>query len=286
MEHDVDPDELELHVDRRTAGRSRRRTSRSGRRPRRRAGARARATADGRARDEPGEGGDTDQVAQDREEREEARRIEGTGVREDERPGPRSPRRPARSTQPGRGSGHGCAIHAAIVASRSPAMADRRARARLDIERLFAMMAGQGGASDQARRRAQGQDPRLHRGDAARPRLSAVGPRDRARGRARLHVGRPSPPPDPRARGLPGARRRPVAGHPPHADRRDAPRAHQRARPAGDRRATRVVVPIIGEIAAGGPIEAYQDADGDRWPSRTSSRRAATPTSCASAATR
>ena len=94
---------------------------------------------------------------------------------------------------------------------------------------------GQGGASDQARRRAQGQDPRLHRGDAARPRLSAVGPRDRACGRARLHVGRPPPPPDPRARGLPGARRRPVARDPPDADRRDPARPDERARPAGRR---------------------------------------------------
>ena len=34
----------------------------------------------------------------------------------------------------------------------------------------------------------------------------------------------------------------------------------QRARPAGDHRASRASLPIIGEIAAGGPIEAYQDA--------------------------
>ena len=34
----------------------------------------------------------------------------------------------------------------------------------------------------------------------------------------------------------------------------------QRARAAGDHRRSRTSLPIIGEIAAGGPIEAYQDA--------------------------
>ena len=43
-------------------------------------------------------------------------------------------------------------------------------------------------------------------------------------------------------------------------DRRDPARPDQRARPAGHHRATSHVLPIIGEIAAGGPIEAYQDA--------------------------
>ena len=44
-------------------------------------------------------------------------------------------------------------------------------------------------------------------------------------------------------------------------------------------------LPVIGEIAAGGPIEAYQDAS-ETLAVPTSSRRPATPTSSASAATR
>ena len=98
------------------------------------------------------------------------------------------------------------------------------------------MMLRQGGASDETRRRAQGQDPRFHRGDAARAWLSAVGARDRPRGRARLHVGRPSPPPDPRARGLSRAGCGPVARDPPDPDRGDPARPDQRARAAIDDR--------------------------------------------------
>ena len=54
-----------------------------------------------------------------------------------------------------------------------------------------------------------------------------------------------------------GRRRKP--GDPPHAHGRDPARPLQRARAPGDH-AGLLIVPIIGEIAAGGPIEAYQDA--------------------------
>ena len=92
---------------------------------------------------------------------------------------------------------------------------------RLDIEHPFGMMLAatppMGVASDTTRRRPQAEDPPLHRRDAALARLPAVGSRDRARGRPQLHVGRAPPPPDARARRLPRARRRPVAGDPPDA---------------------------------------------------------------------
>ena len=79
------------------------------------------------------------------------------------------------------------------------------------------------------------------------------------RGRPRLHVRRPPPPPDPRARGLPRAGSGPVPGDPADAHRRAAPGPHERARaPVGDEESH--LLPVIGEIAAGGPIEAYQDA--------------------------
>ena len=74
-----------------------------------------------------------------------------------------------------------------------------------------------------------------------------------------LHIGGPPSPPDPRARGLPGARRRPVAGDPPDPDRRDRARSVDELVPQSAA-AEAHLLPIIGEIAAGGPIEAYQDA--------------------------
>ena len=107
----------------------------------------------------------------------------------------------------------------------------------------------------------------------------AVGPRDRAGRRPRLHVGRPPPPPDPRARGLPRARRRAVAGDPADADGRDPPRPRERARPAGDRRggarrcrSSARSPPAVRSRPTRTPRR--------RWPSRTCSRPAATPTSC------
>ena len=88
----------------------------------------------------------------------------------------------------------------------------------------------------------------------------AVGPRDRAGGRARLDVRRPPPPADPRARGLSRARRRAVARHPADADRGDPARPDRASSSRSRSTAEAHVLPVIGEIAAGGPIEAYQDA--------------------------
>ena len=75
-----------------------------------------------------------------------------------------------------------------------------------------------------------------------------------------------------------------VAGDPADAHGRDPPRADQRARPAGHLgRVARAAV--IGEIAAGGPIEAYQDAS-ETMAVPDLLAPAATPTSSRSAATR
>ena len=140
-------------------------------------------------------------------------------------------------------------------------------------------------ASDQARRGSEGQDPRLHRRDAACPRLPTVGPGDREGGRSGVHVGRPSPPPDPRARGLPGARRRPVARDPPHPVRRAAPRACWRARARRQRpwrrtccRSSARSPPAVRSRRTKTPRR--------RSASRTCSRRRVTRTSSRSAAIR
>ena len=111
--------------------------------------------------------------------------------------------------------------------------------ASLDIERPFGIMQGQGGASDQARRRAKSPDPRLHRSDAARARLSAVGARDRA-----WRSGSPPPPPSTTTCRSWSARAI-SSGAAPRArairltpDGRDTARPLERARAAGRRRRT------------------------------------------------
>ena len=58
-----------------------------------------------------------------------------------------------------------------------------------------------------------------------------------------------------------GARRfAPVPRDPPHADGRPPPGPRERADARRRSRRSRTRLPIMGEIAAGGPIEAYQDA--------------------------
>ena len=83
--------------------------------------------------------------------------------------------------------------------------------------------------------------------------------RDREGGGPRLHLGRPSPPPDPREGGVPRARRaqsRAIRLTPQAALRLGlASELMPQSQPS-----EAFTLPVIGEIAAGGPIEAYQDA--------------------------
>ena len=127
----------------------------------------------------------------------------------------------------------------------------------LDIERTFGIILAKE-ARVTARRRTQGQDldfmlPRFARG------VPAVGARDHAGGRVGLDIGRPSPPPDARSRGLSRARRGPEPGDPHDSQRGHPTRSLERAgAQAYDRR-------LPGRAdhrrdRAGGPIEAYQDA--------------------------
>ena len=120
---------------------------------------------------------------------------------------------------------------------------------------------------DQARCPAQAADHRLHRGDVARARLPAVRAGDRGGGRAGVDVRRPPPPLGPREGGLPRARRVALACPPPDAHR-GAPRracARSSCRSRADRTSTSL--PVIGEIAAGGPSR----------PTRTPARRMSVP---------
>ena len=90
---------------------------------------------------------------------------------------------------------------------------------------------------------------------------SAVRARDREGSRPRLHVRRPPPPAGSRGGGLPRARRGPVADDPPDPEGRPPAGPVGRAHAAVACAVEAHVLPVIGEIAAGGPIEAYASAD-------------------------